>query len=111
MSMLDSQQLFCSAARWSRLAALAVCVGMGLAFVIANVRSWELEDAEAYWSAAHRLRAGMHLYIAVPLGADEMTAYRYAPWLAWLWVPLTYLPKIVVQAGWSAILLGAVVVS
>ena len=84
---------------------------MGLAFAIANVRSWELEDAEAYWGAALRLREGADLYIAVPLGADEMSAYRYAPWLAWVWVPLTYLPKIVVQVGWSAILLAAVVVA
>jgi hypothetical protein len=84
---------------------------MGLAFVIANVRSWELEDADAYWNAALRLREGGPLYVPVNPGADEMIAYRYAPWLAWLWVPLTVLPKIVVQVGWSAALIAAVVVA
>jgi hypothetical protein len=92
----------------AQLLALAVCVGMGLAFAIANVRSWELEDAEAYWNAANRLRTGADLYVPVPLGADETIAYRYAPWLAWLWIPLTYLPKLAVQIGWSAVLLAAV---
>jgi hypothetical protein len=91
--------------------ALAICAGMGITFVIANLRSWELEDAEAYWNAALRLRAGGELYVAVPVGADEMLAYRYAPWLAWLWVPLTFLPKPAVQVAWSVALLGGVAIS
>lgn len=92
-----------------RLLALAICIGFGLAFVISNVRSWELEDAEAYWNAALRLRDGQALYIAVDPGADETIAYRYAPWLAWTWVPLTFLPKGIVQAGWSLLLVTAVI--
>jgi hypothetical protein len=92
---------------WAQFVALAVCIGFGLAFVIANVRSWELEDAEAYWNAAMRLRDGSPLYVPVDPAADETIAYRYAPWLAWLWVPLTFLPKLAVQVGWSAILLFA----
>lgn len=91
--------------------ALAICIGFGLAFVIANVRSWELEDSEAYWQAALRLRGGGPLYVPVIPGADEMTAYRYAPWFAWLWVPLTMLPKTVVQIGWSAVLLASTAVA
>ena len=86
---------------------LAICIGFGIAFVIANLRSWELEDANAYWNAAVRLRDGQPLYVSVDPNADEMLAYRYAPWLAWVWVPLTYLPKGVVEAGWSALLLAA----
>jgi hypothetical protein len=86
-----------------QILALAICIGFGLAFVIANVRSWELEDAEAYWNAALRLRAGAELYPALGnVNAPEV--YRYAPWFAWLWVPLTYLPKGIVQAGWSLVL-------
>ncbi|HET7602506.1 MAG TPA: hypothetical protein VFK36_05770 [Gemmatimonadales bacterium] len=98
-------------ARWAQLLALAVCIGIGIAFVYANVRSWELEDAQAYWNAALRLREGGDLYIAVPAGADEMVAYRYAPWLAWVWVPLTYLPKSLAEFLWSAVLIGSVVVA
>jgi hypothetical protein len=97
--------------RWAQLLALAVCIGFGLAFVISNVRSWQLEDADAYWNAAIRLRHGLPLYIPVDPGADEMTAYRYAPWLAWFWVPLTFLPKDAVQVGWSALLVAACVVA
>ena len=87
--------------------ALAICIGFGLAFAIANVRSWELEDANAYWQAGLRLRGGQPLYLAVPPGADEMIAYRYAPWFAWLWVPLTMLPKDVVLAGWTLLLIAS----
>lgn len=92
-----------------RFLALAICIGFGLAFVISNVRSWQLEDAESYWNAAIRLRHGLPLYIPVDPAADEMTAYRYAPWLAWLWVPLTLLPKGLVQVGWSGLLVAACV--
>jgi hypothetical protein len=93
--------------RVAQLVALAICIGMGLALVIANVRSWELEDADAYWNAALRLRDGADLY--PPLAdAGAPDVYRYAPWLAWLWVPLTFLPKIVVQVGWSALLVAAI---
>jgi hypothetical protein len=91
--------------RWTQLLALAICIGFGLAFVIANVRSWELEDSEAYWQAALRLRDSQPLYVPVHPGADEMIAYRYSPWFAWLWVPLTLLPKGAVQVGWSLVLL------
>jgi hypothetical protein len=97
--------------RWAHLVGLAVCVGLGLAFAIANIRSWELEDAEAYWNAAIRLREGGPLYVPVNPSADEMIAYRYAPWFAWLWVPMTLLPKTMVQVGWSAALIAAVVLA
>jgi len=89
-----------------KILALAICIGFGLAFAIANVKSWELEDAEAYWNAALRIRAGAELYPALTnVNAPEV--YRYAPWFAWLWVPLTYLPKELVQVGWSVVLLAA----
>ena len=94
-----------------KLITLAICIGIGLAIVIANVRSWQLEDADAYWNAAQRLRHGAPLYIQVDPAADEMTAYRYAPWLAWVWVGLTFLPKPVVQVGWSLLLLAATVLA
>lgn len=93
--------------KWAQYVALAICIGFGLAFVIANVRSWELEDSNAYWQAALRLRGGQPLYVPVNPGADEMIAYRYAPWFAWLWVPLTMLPKSLVQMGWSLLLLAS----
>ena len=95
----------------AQLIALAICISMGLAFAVANLFSWQLEDAEAYWNAAMRLRQGADLYVPVPVEADEMLAYRYSPWLAWLWVPLTYVPKPLVQFAWSAVLLSSVAVA
>lgn len=95
--------------RTSRLLVLAICIGFGLAFLIANVRSWELEDADAYWNAALRLRGGAPLYFS---GAPEQPdVYRYAPWFAWLWVPLTLLPKTAVMTAWSMILLAATAIA
>ena len=91
----------------TRILALAVAIGFGVAFVWANARSWNLEDMDAYWNAGLRLRAGLPLYPAIAdPGAPDV--FRYAPWFAWLWVPLTYLPKVAVEIGWSALLIGSV---
>jgi hypothetical protein len=93
-----------------KLLALSICVGFGMAFVLSNVVSWNLEDMDAYWNAAIRLREGQPLYpmVANPGGAE---VFRYAPWFAWLWIPVTELPKTAVQIGWSAILLGSIPLS
>jgi hypothetical protein len=47
-------------------------------------------DAVAYQLAAERLRSGLPLYPA--MSADAAMAYRYAPWFAVVWIPLSYLP-------------------
>ncbi len=88
---------------------LAICAGYGLALVIANVPSWQLEDANAYWNAAQRLRDGAALYPDLS-DANAPDVFRYSPWFAWLWVPLTFLPKGAVLAGWSAILMVSSIV-
>jgi hypothetical protein len=64
-------------------------------------------DADAYWHAAQRLREGLPLY--VPSGLDETEIYRYAPWFAYAWLPLTYLPQSVAFLIWRGVLLGAAV--
>lgn len=94
----------------ARIVSLAICIGVGLAFVLSNVVSWDLEDMDAYWGAGLRLRDGLPLYPAVPdPGAADV--FRYSPWFAWLWIPLTSLPKAAVQVGWSALLVGSIPVS
>lgn len=94
--------------RVSQGLAVAICVGFGVALVVANLPSWGLEDSNAYWNAALRLREGADLYppLADPNAPD---VYRYAPWFAWLWVPLTFLPKGAVMACWSVTLVGSAV--
>jgi hypothetical protein len=95
---------------WARIIALAIACGFGVALVVANAPSWDLEDMDAYWKAGLRVRDGLPLYPVVPdPGAADV--FRYAPWFAWLWAPLTYLPKATVQVCWSAVLLGSIAVS
>jgi len=57
-------------------------------------------DGHAYWAAGERLRVGDALYPPT-LNPESSDAYRYAPWLAWVWVPLTYLPEPLVALGWT----------
>lgn len=92
--------------RGLRILVLAVACGFGVAGVVFAIRDWSLVDMEAYWSAALRLRDGLPLY---PPLADTTTAdvYRYAPWFAFAWVPLTFLPKAIVGLAWSLVLLAA----
>lgn len=85
---------------------LAICVGYGIGNVIWSATAWEIPDIGAYWNAALRLRAGEELYPAVAdVNASEV--YRYAPWFAYAWIPLTYLPRPLVDAAWSIALLAA----
>ena len=92
--------------RSARILALALVIGWSLANGIQRVGHWWLSDMDAYWNAGLRLRDGLPLYPSVtdPGAAD---VYRYSPWFAWLWVPLTFLPKAAIGWSWSAILLLA----
>lgn len=60
-----------------------------------------LSDMDAYWNAALRLRDGVALY---PPLVDTQAAdvYRYAPWFAFAWVPITFLPYPLVDTAWIA---------
>jgi hypothetical protein len=80
-------------------AVLGVIVLIGAAF-----SSHVQPDADAYWHAALRLRDGQALY-GGPRG-DETEIYRYAPWFAFAWVPLTYLGQDAAYVVWRGILVG-----
>jgi alpha-1,2-mannosyltransferase len=62
-----------------------------------------VRDIDAYWNAAVRLRTGAPLYPVLTYSGAE-TTYRYAPWFAALWVPLTLLPQHIVYAVWKVVL-------
>jgi hypothetical protein len=66
-------------------------------------------DVAAYWGAAERLRAGEPLYLAGVANASDL--YRYAPWFAYAWVPLTFLPREAVTAAWVGLMLAAALAS
>lgn len=85
----------------------AAALGLGIAFALMSVHEglvWT--DGKAYWLAAERLRAGEELYSAT-ISQDAAEVYRYAPWFAYAWIPLTYLPEELVVAGWTIAMVAA----
>jgi hypothetical protein len=92
--------------RAARTIALAIVIGWSVSNAWYRITDWSLSDMDAYWNAALRVREGAMLYppLADPSAAD---VYRYAPWFAWAWVPLSYLPKALVATGWSLVLIAA----
>jgi hypothetical protein len=90
--------------RGARVIVLAVLIGIGISHIVFAIRDWPLHDMDVYLAAATRLRDGQPLYIA---GDVAVNSFWYAPWYAVLWIPLTYLPRIVVAIGWSAVLVLA----
>jgi len=66
-------------------------------------------DMDAYWEAAERLRNGDPLYR--PGIETDSDLYRYAPWFAVAWIPLTYLPKDAVLLGWMGVCVAAAIAS
>ena len=85
----------------------AAALGLGISFALMSVHGelfWT--DGQAYWMAAERLRAGEELYSAA-ISQDAAEVYRYAPWFAYAWIPLTYLPEEFVAVGWTLAMLAA----
>jgi len=85
---------------------------IGLLFATMLIRvaliagDWSFGDVDAYWQAALRLRSGQPLYLP-GVDPDSYRVFRYAPWFAWLWVPLSYLPQMVVKWVWAGVLAAA----
>jgi hypothetical protein len=65
--------------------------------------NWGFEDVRAYWEAALRVREGLPLYGGAA-DPDSYGVFRYAPWFAWMWVPLTYLPRQAAELLWGGVL-------
>lgn len=87
---------------------VAVLAGLTLIGIRVLVPATSPGDESAYWYAALRIREGEPLYYIAP-GADTETIYRYAPWLAWVWIPLTFLPQPVAYLLWEGLLLACAV--
>ncbi len=84
---------------------VAVALGLGIALAILSIHTglvWT--DGQVYWEAGLRVASGEPLY---PAGVDPETAYKYAPWFAWAWAPLTFLPEPLVAAAWTVAMVGA----
>jgi len=65
---------------------------------------WNPADGGAYYDAAFRLTHGQPLYPLVHPEAHE--AFRYAPWFAVAWIPLTALPRDLTLHAWSLAMLA-----
>lgn len=92
-----------------RIALMAVSGGIvtyiALSYLL-QALAWPITDATSYWEAALRLRQGQPLYVA-GVATEDPVRYLYAPWFAFAWVPLTFLPREPVFVIWSLVLLGA----
>jgi hypothetical protein len=94
--------------RWVVGLVLALLFGTTIIRVWLIADQWGFEDVDAYWDAATRLKLGQPLF-PVGVDPDSYRVFRYAPWFAWLWVPLTNLPQPIVEWVWGAILAGATI--
>jgi len=65
---------------------------------------WNPADAGAYYDGATRLAHGQPLYPAINPEAHEV--FRYAPWFAVAWIPLSLLPREPTLHAWSLAMLG-----
>ncbi|HLB38615.1 MAG TPA: hypothetical protein VJL31_18745 [Gemmatimonadales bacterium] len=108
-------RIFALLERIARDLAVALIIGVGIGLTLTYVGVGEAlglvpsspeQDWQAYLGAAERLRAGAPLY---PQVADPGAAsvYRYAPWFAAAWVPLTFLPRDAVSVGWVLAMFAA----
>ena len=95
--------------RASRLIALTVAAIGVVLLVGAGWIPGIHPDADAYWLAAMRIRDGAALYLPAGSYSSEIEIYRYAPWFAYAWVPLTWLPQEVAYTIWRGLLVGGAV--
>jgi Glycosyltransferase family 87 len=76
--------------------------GLIAAGVIPTIRDGHLlDDMANYLLAAERLLNGDPIYVS-----GDPLPYRYAPWFAILWVPLTSMPAPLLGAVWLGVLLA-----
>jgi hypothetical protein len=95
---------------WISFIAVALLVALMAYALMTYALSREVgSDVAAYWAAAERIRAGEPLYLGGAANASDL--YRYAPWFAYAWVPLTLLPRDVVTMAWVGLMLVAALAS
>lgn len=90
--------------RLPRTLVVAILIGY-LGYTLASwFIAWNPADAGAYYDAAHRLATGGALY--PPVNPEAHEVYRYAPWFAVAWIPLTAIPRDLVLHLWSLAMLA-----
>lgn len=99
--MTDASAAPARGGRWAERLSIGLLFAFALANLWLQMGNWRFEDVGAYWEAAFRLRDGLALY-GGPADPDSYRVFRYAPWFAYLWVPLTYLPRQAAELIWAA---------
>jgi len=94
--------------RMARRVLAAIIIGLSIAWLYWTFDGFTLSDAHAYRVAAERLLAGADLYQPAAV-QDE--AFRYAPWFAAAWIPISLLPRTLGDWLWAGALLAASVVA
>jgi len=89
--------------RWARWMVLGILVAMAASHLHWMIADWNLHDARYYYDAAVHLRNGEDLYVV----GDPRSTFRYPPWFAAAWIPLTFLPKEAAVIAWSVAMLVA----
>lgn len=100
-----------------RLVGMALLLGLGLAAAMRSAQAMlglglvDHPDLDAYLHAALRLREGGELYPALPPGVSQESPllYRYAPWFAYAFVPLSYIPRSIIVPVWDLVLVAATI--
>jgi len=84
--------------------ALLACGLYLLANLVLVSQQWAFDDIGAYLGAAERLQNGGPLYF---VSTNPTEVYLYAPWFAFLWIPLTHLPRFSIEVAWAVLLVTA----
>jgi hypothetical protein len=92
----------------ARRLAVALAIGLSIAWLVWAFKGFSLSDADAYRLAAERLLHGQNIYVQPP---NQGEAFRYAPWFAVAWVPIAALPEAAGDALWVIVLAGASLVA
>jgi hypothetical protein len=82
---------------------LGILVAMAASHLHWMIADWNLHDARYYYDAAVHLRNGEDLYVV----GDPRSTFRYPPWFAAAWIPLTFMPKEAAVIAWSVAMLVA----
>ena len=91
-----------------RLVALGMFLVVAAVIAAYTITQTFAGDVNSYWTAAERLRAGEPLYRSdVNIGSTAI--YLYSPWFAFAWIPLTFLPRDLVEVAWVALMAGCAV--
>jgi hypothetical protein len=99
-------------ARLPRIRWRALLIGLIVGFALISLAAVHVasglhdfsNDFGTYFDAGTRIRQGGQLYLPPLDGDPDGLMYKYAPWFAWLWAPVSLLPRQAAALGWSALM-------